>query len=124
MAHITPGTVPTDDWVAQHGVKIYQWKDVGPGDTCVPADISIQSHVSVQINGVLDGASVAIDGAMADDLPWAPLHDDKGNEIAIGSYPTGYDSVLETIKDAARKVKPSLSGGGTPKVTITILARK
>lgn len=124
MATITPVALPVDDWIAQSGTTIYQWTSVAPGDQCLPIDVAVHSFISVQVSGVLDGGSVAIDGTLSEKSPYAPLHDDHGNDISIASYPMGYDSVIESVKDAARKLKPSLHGGGASLVTITILVRK
>lgn len=124
MASIKPTPLPMHDWIASRGVSIYQWKDVGPDDECLPAEIATEDDVSVQVSGVLDGATVIFTGTLDSAIPATPLLDRQNNDIAIFAYPTGYQSAMAVIADPVRLLTPVIRGSGKPCVTITLMARK
>lgn len=124
MASIKPTPLPMHDWIASRGVSIYQWKDVGPDDECLPAEIATEDDVSVQVSGVLDGATVTFTGTLDPAIPVTPLRDRQDMDIAIFAYPTGYNSALAVIADPVRLLTPVVCGGSKPCVTITMMARK
>ncbi len=124
MATITPVQLPSLPWFTEQGGVIVQWQNVGNTDTCAPIELGTHTDRSVQITGTFDGGSVAIQGSNEASLPYAPLTDPQGNDIAISSYPSGYTSKIEAVSEATRYLKPAVSGGTAPSLTITLFARR
>jgi len=124
MATIAYTQLPVPVWLAQQGVTIVQWASVGNTDECTPLPLGAHADRSVQITGSFDGATVKIEGTNSADLAYAPLTDPQGNDIAISSYPSGYSSKIEAISEATQFVKPVVTGGTSPSLTITMYVRK
>jgi hypothetical protein len=115
-------SVPT--WLGQQGVTIVQWANVGNADTCTPLPLGAHADRSVQVTGTFDGASVKIDGTNDASLAYFPLTDPQGNAISISAFPAGYTAAGEAISEATQFIKPVVSGGTAPSLTITLYVRK
>ncbi len=124
MATIPYTQLAVPVWLGQLGVTIVQWADVGNADTCTPLPLGAHADRSVQITGTFSGGTVKIEGTNDASLAYGPLTDPQGNDIAISSFPSGYSAKIEAISEATQFVKPVVTGGTTPSLTITMYVRK
>lgn len=124
MATVSYTKLSQPSRLGPQGVAVFQWSGVTSADECQPLDLGEHSDRSVQITGTFSGATVKVEGSNDASLAYAPLTDPQGNDIAISSYPSGHVSKIEAISEATRLIKPVVSGGTSPSLTITLYVRK
>lgn len=79
---------------------------------------------SIQVSGVLSGATVVLDVSNEDTPIAAPGTDPQENAIAISSYPAGYSSACETVSQGTRWVRVRvLNGDGNTLINATLHAK-
>lgn len=124
MATVSYTKLDQPDWLGKQGVSLFQWANVGNTDECQPLDLGAHADRSVQVTGTFSGATVKVEGSNDASLAYGPLTDPQGNDIAIASFPSGYSAKLEAISEATRLIKPVVTGGTSPSLTITLYVRK
>ena len=79
---------------------------------------------SLQVSGVLSGATVVLDVSNEETPIAAPGKDPQENVIAISSYPAGYNSDSETVSQGTRWVRVRVLGGdGNTLINATLHAK-
>ena len=72
---------------------------------------------SVQIGGTVGGATVTLKGSN-DGSNWEILNDPQGTPISVSN------TAIVGISEITRYVKPEVSGGSSPSVTVTMLIKR
>lgn len=122
MATISPVKTTLPDLGEYDGVFVYSWT-LTSADDAAPLTLPRHADKSVQVAGTFGGATVKIEGSL-DGATFAPVTDPQGNDIAITAFPAGYSAKIESVTEAVRSIKPTLSGAtGTTAITVTILLR-
>lgn len=103
---------PTDDGT-KGDFRVFTWSTVTTADTCTPINKGSFRDRTVQVTGTFSGSTCVIQGSN-DGTNWVTLTDPQGNALSFGA--TG----LETIMEAPLYTRPSVSGGTTTGLTITI----
>ena len=122
-------SVPTQPGNGQRRVKIFKWEALGDGDTGLPIFIADYSDRTVHGFGTFSSQTCTLQGSndpRADpsdtdhaSAVWYTLVDAETNaDIAMT------DNDLKTILPNPLWVRPSMSSGGSPSVTIVISGKK
>jgi hypothetical protein len=94
------------------------WADIATGDTIVAYEISDQAGLAgaVQFAGTFGGATVTLTGSN-DGTNFVTLTDQTGANISVTA------AGLVEFSTACRYIKPSISGGSSDAVDVTVVLR-
>jgi hypothetical protein len=99
-----------------------QWQLAGADDGD-PVALPRHADRSIQVAGVYDGATLAIEGTI-DGIEWGLLTDPQGNDLSFTAHPSGRTTKIEAVSEAVLSVRPKTTGGGgATALRITLLSR-
>ena len=115
MSTITPNIQMTDA-----GLVRVTWAGLAAGDDGAPIDYPAYADRTVQVSGVLDGASVVLEGSLLDPpTAWATLTDQLGSEVSM----SGAD--IKLVAETTAFTRPRIvSGAGSVNVNVTMILRR
>ena len=117
MATIPYVTVPIPLNDATAGVGIVYWPNMANGDVGQALEMFKYTDRTVQVFGNFGVAgTVAVDGSL-DGESYATLADPNGTALSITS------AKLETVLEATRYIRPSVTGDGTTGLTVYLQFR-
>ena len=111
MAHVEP----TFKNIGSSCVRV-EWAGIAAGDTAEPVQWAGDADRSVQVEGTFDGATITIEGSI-DEVNFRTLSDPTGTGLTFTS------GRIEAITEAVVMIRPSISGGTTVDVTVSLLLR-
>jgi hypothetical protein len=116
MATITPvRNVPLS---TNHMVVYETWGNLTGSDTAQPVELANFADRSVQVLGVFDGASVAVQGSLLDDptdpAGYVTLTDPQGNPLTFTS------NKIESVMEVTRWLKPVVTNA-TASTSLTVI---
>lgn len=98
---------------------VTQWVNMPANETGAPRACSQYVDKSAHVVGVLDGATVSIEGSH-DGVNWAPLTDVLGNTLSFTT-----SNRIKQIAEITQFVRPVVTGGGaSADVTVYILFKE
>ena len=109
---------PTPGNLRIAGVDTVSWSAVTESDTVNPDKPggSRPSVASVQVSGTFGGATVILQGSN-DGVNWVSLNDLSGTPISISS------AGAAEFSSAMAQFRPSISGGSSQSLTVTVAYR-
>lgn len=109
---------PTSELPASGGGSfvLYIWANMTTNDVGAPVELPTFADRTAQMEGTFNGATVDLKGSL-DGTNYRSLTDPQGNAISKTA------AALEAVTEIVRYIRPEVSGGTTPSVTVTVLMR-
>jgi hypothetical protein len=96
---------------------VTSWVGLTTGDTGTPLPFSQYTDKSVQVVGTISASTTVLEGSN-DGANYATLTDPQGNPLSFNA------AGLEMVSEATRFVRPRVSGGSAPSVSVYLLCKE
>lgn len=108
-------------------VQIRRWPNLTTNDKGSPVILCNHADRTVKVGGDFNGATVHIEGfvgdptdadEIADDTNWLPLTDPSDNFLQLT------EAKIEAVSQVSLMIRPRVSGGTSPDITVYLLAKE